>query len=93
MNILRLDSDMSSGLPEILPAEGYVTCLTDEIFLTPGRCVADIEIKRGMISADRIEYAGYFDIEPGDIYGSGKIPARDQATSLVKYKWLIENAE
>lgn len=91
MNILRLDSDMLSGLPDVLPADGYVTCLTDEIFLTPGRCVADIEIRRGMISADSIENAGYFDIETEDVYGSGKIPARDQATSIVKYKWLTEN--
>lgn len=91
VNILRLDSDMLSGLPDVLPAEGYVTCQTDEIFLTPGRCIADIEIRRGMISADKIESAGYFDIETEDVYGSGKIPVREQATSLVRYKWSTEN--
>jgi lipopolysaccharide transport system ATP-binding protein len=91
VNILRLDSDMLNGLPEVLPADGHVTCLTDEIFLTPGRCIADIEIRRGMISADKIENAGYFDIETEDVYGSGKIPERSQATSLVRYRWLTEN--
>jgi hypothetical protein len=44
-----------------------------------------------MISADKIESAGYFDIETEDVYGSGKIPEREQATSLVRYKWSTEN--
>jgi lipopolysaccharide transport system ATP-binding protein len=90
-NLLRIDSAMLNGLPEILPPEGSVTCLTDELLLTPGRCVADLEIKRGMIRADKIEYAGHLDIETGDIYGSGKIPSRERANSLIRYKWFIEN--
>ncbi len=90
VNILCLDSDMRSGLPEILPPSGYITCQTDELYLTPGRCIADLEVRRGMFKADQIEYAGHFDIETNDILGSGKIPARDQATTLIKYKWQLE---
>ncbi|MEQ9620230.1 MAG: polysaccharide ABC transporter ATP-binding protein [Deltaproteobacteria bacterium] len=89
--ILRLDSDMTNGLPEVLQPEGVVKCLTDEIYMTPGRCTVDIEIKKGMVTADRIEYAGYFDIETEDLFGSGKIPSRNQAMYLAKYKWSIEN--
>ncbi|MEW6145844.1 MAG: polysaccharide ABC transporter ATP-binding protein [Thermodesulfobacteriota bacterium] len=91
INILRLDSDILNGLPEILPPVGSVTCLTEELSLTPGRCVADLEIRRGMISADKIENAGHFDIETEDIYGSGKIPSREQATSLLQYEWLVDD--
>ncbi len=90
VNILCLDSDMRSGLPEILPPSGYITCQTDELYLTPGRCIADLEVRRGMFKADQIEYAGHFDIETKDILGSGKIPSRDQATTLIKYKWQLE---
>jgi hypothetical protein len=44
-----------------------------------------------MISADKIENAGHFDIETEDIYGSGKIPSREQATSLLQYEWLVDD--
>lgn len=90
VNIMRLDSEMQRGLPESLPIKGKVTCHTDGLFLTPGRCVIDIEFKRGMVTADKLEYAGYFDIETEDIYGTGKIPSRDEAVSLIKYEWIIK---
>lgn len=91
INLLRLDSEMCvDGFPETLPPVGCVTCLTEELLLTPGRCVVDLEIRRGMIRADRVENAGHFDIEPEDVYGSGKLPTRGQSVSLIKYVWHLE---
>jgi len=90
MNIVRLDSEMRSGLPELLPPSGKITCIVENPFITPGRCAVDIEFIRGIKSADGIEYAGYFDIETEDVYGSGKLPARDQAVHLPKYNWEIK---
>jgi lipopolysaccharide transport system ATP-binding protein len=91
-NLLRLDSEMLlDGLPETLPTAGNVTCLTEELFFTPGRCIVDLEFRRRMTIVDRIEHAGYFDIETADFYGTGKLPSRDQAASLIKFKWLVES--
>ena len=90
LNLLRLDSEIQVGLPELLPAKGTIICSTEELFLTPGRCVIDVELKRGMVTADRIEHAGYSDIETQDVYGTGKIPSRDESVSLIKYEWLTE---
>lgn len=90
LNLLRLDSEIQVGLPELLPAKGTIICSTEELYLTPGRCVIDVELKRGMVTADRIEHAGYFDIETQDVYGTGKIPSRDESVSLIKYEWLTE---
>lgn len=89
--ILRLDSEMLNGLPETLPSAGSVSCVTDKICLSPGRCYVDVGIRKGKSTADYIEHAGYFDIETEDLYGSGKIPSRDQAIYLLNYRWLIEN--
>ena len=90
VNLIRLDSEIQVGLPESLPPRGTITCSTHELFLTPGRCVIDVELKRGMVTADRIEHAGYFDIETEDVYGTGKIPSRDESASLIKYEWFTE---
>ena len=89
MNIARLDSEMRSGLPELLPPSGEITCVVENLFVTPGRCAVDIEFIRGTKSADGIEHAGYFDIETEDVYRSGKIPTRDQSVYLPKYDWEI----
>lgn len=89
--MLLIDSDMMHGLPDTLPPVGYITCVTDEIYLTPGRCSVDVEVWKETLTADYIEHAAYFDIEPEDVYGSGKIPTRDQATALLKYKWSLDN--
>ncbi len=88
--ILRLDSDMMSGLPDVLPPEGAISCITDNIYITPGRCIVDVEIRKGTLSCDLIQHAGHFDIATDDVYGTGKIPERDQASYLVKYKFLLE---
>jgi len=90
VNLARLDSEIQLGLPETLPPRGTITCSTGELLLTPGRCVIDVELKRGMVTADRIEHAGYFDIETENVYGTGKIPTRDESVSLLKYEWQAE---
>ena len=89
--LMRLDSDMSNDLPEVLPAEGTINCLTDRLYITPGRCVVDVEIRKGMVSVDRVRNAVSFDIHTEDIYGSGKLPSRSQAFYLMKFNFSLEN--
>lgn len=86
-NLIRFDSEMQGGLPELLPATGKIICMTRELFLSPGRCIIDVELKRGTVTADKVEYAGQFDIETDDLYGTGKLPSREQAAYLPKYEW------
>ena len=88
--ILRLDSDMINGLPEILPPEGTISCLTENLYITPGRCVVDATIRRGSITSDAVESAGYFDVETEDVYGTGKIPDRNQAHYIVRYAFSLD---
>ena len=62
--IFVLDSDATGGLPETLPAEGTVICITDPINLTPGRCFVNLRLLKGGALADYIQQAGVFDVEP-----------------------------
>lgn len=57
------------------------------MYLTPGRCRIELELLRGEILLDCIEYATCFDVEAYDIYGSGKSPPRSWATCLLRYQW------
>ena len=89
MNLVRLDSEIQSGLPEVLPSSGKITCVVENLIITPGRCTVDIELRRGITTAYGIEHAVFFDIETEDVYGSGKLPTREQSVCVPKYDWDI----
>jgi len=85
--IFALDSDATGGLPETLPATGEVTCVTEPINLTAGRCFINVTLLKGGVVADYIPQAGAFDVESEDFFGSGKVPGRDWVLCLLKNRW------
>jgi lipopolysaccharide transport system ATP-binding protein len=86
--IYVLDSDVVGGLPERLPPKGVLTCLTDPINLTPGRCYATVGLYKGNILTDRVGSAAYFDVEADDFYESGKTPSRSYMLCTIRYQWV-----
>jgi lipopolysaccharide transport system ATP-binding protein len=87
--IYLFDSDATGGLPDQLPAKGAVTCVSEPLNITPGRCYVNIALRRGGSLADSVEYAAYFDVEPHDIYGSGRVPDRSTALCVLQHKWAM----
>ena len=86
--IFRLDSTGSEGLPDSLPPSGYVTCTTDPINLTPGRCYINLRLKKGLADADYIQQAAFFDVEAQDVDGTGSAPERDWMLTVIKHRWV-----
>jgi lipopolysaccharide transport system ATP-binding protein len=82
-----LSSDYAGGVPERLPARGAVTCLTEPIHLTPGRCYVNAEVFKGPAEADVVEHAAEFDVEPADFFGTGKLPDRGWVMCVVGQQW------
>ena len=85
--IFALDSETAGGLPDVLPAQGTVHCLTDPIRLTPGKCYVNLGLLRGGVQADYVNHAANFDVESDDFSGPGKMPTRDWMLTLVKNQW------
>jgi lipopolysaccharide transport system ATP-binding protein len=85
--IFLLSSDAIGGLPDTLPAEGVVSCVTEAINLTPGRCYVNVALYKSGAQADYVTQAAYFDVEPDDVYGSGKIPPRDWFLNVIGHTW------
>ncbi len=86
VGILRLDSDSVGGLPDLLPAEGEVTCVTEPIEVTPGRCHVSVGLYRAGSLADHVEQAGSFEVKPDDFYGTGRLPNR-RVLVLRRHRW------
>lgn len=91
--IYLFDSDSVRGLPEMLPAEGSVTCLTGPINMTAGRCYVNLSILRGNLMADHIDHCATFDVEPENVAGAGSVPARDFAVCILPHEWTHGAAE
>jgi lipopolysaccharide transport system ATP-binding protein len=88
--LFRLDSGHLDYRFDQLPPEGCITCCTDTIRLTPGRCFINVRVHRGTVQADYIQYAAYFDVEAENIDGTDKCPARDWVMTVVKHEWFVE---
>ncbi|HYE19896.1 MAG TPA: ABC transporter ATP-binding protein [Tepidisphaeraceae bacterium] len=87
--IFLLDTDAGGGLPDTLPARGRVTCVTDAIRITPGRCYVNVALhKLGGIS-DQVETAAYFDVESENLYGQGRIPERQVVMCVIDQQWSV----
>ena len=88
--IFFLDSDARGDLPEYLPSEGKVTCLTGEINLTPGRCFVNLAVFSGGGMADHVQHAGYIDVEEDLVHGLSRIPSRDTVICVLPHEWTLE---
>src|SRR5437660_445018 len=91
--IFFLDSSVAGGLPEILPSEGTVTCLTDPINLSPGPCAVNVAVIFGSAIADHVVHAATFHVEPQDFYGTGKLTDRQRALCLLQQQWNVRESE
>jgi lipopolysaccharide transport system ATP-binding protein len=74
-------------LPPTLPASGAVSCVTDPVNLTAGRCYINVCLAKGGALVDFVDYATYLDIEAADVYGTGKVPTRDQVLCTLPHTW------
>ena len=86
-----LDSECAGGLPEELPAEGTVSCVTGPINIAPGQCFIDLYAYGGNDLADHVRYAYTFSVEADDFFGTGKLPRRQKSLCLIEQKWHAES--
>ncbi|MGB5713306.1 MAG: ABC transporter ATP-binding protein [Waterburya sp.] len=91
VGMISLHSDIVGDLTETLPAKGKVTCVTEPIDLTPGRCYLNLSLLKAGVMADYIQYAVYFEVETDDVYGTGKLPGRDWVYCLRQQQWFAND--
>ncbi len=85
--IYFLDTEVSGGLPETLPADGEIVCLTEPIYVTPGRCYINVSAWRSVALADFVDNAAAFDVEEDDPFELGSVPRREWAVQVLDHSW------
>jgi lipopolysaccharide transport system ATP-binding protein len=88
--ICLLDSDAAGVLPDVLPAEGEVTCVTEPFNVTAGRCNTFASVYKGGVLADCVAPAMTFDVVPADVHGSGKQASREWFLGLLGHRWSAQ---
>jgi lipopolysaccharide transport system ATP-binding protein len=85
---LRVESEeMSPGLPSCRKG-GSITCRIDELMLTPGPYVLTLGINSAGVEAiDYVENCAELEVEPSDIYGTGRLPSQTSSVFLARGQW------
>lgn len=88
--ITYFSNEISNGIFSVLPLDSQqIEIYMPKLPLMPGRysftmyCTINGEV------ADWIQDAGFFDVEPGNYYGTGKLPPNNQGNFLLDYKFSI----
>jgi len=71
-----------------IPERGCVECIIPKLPLNVGRYSYNVIARSGMGIEDWILEAGYFDVEGGDFFNSGKIPDPSRLI-LIDHHWMI----
>jgi len=90
LGVTRLDTEVTSGLPLLLPKAGKIVCHARNISLTPGRYMINVAFFSSGTMEDYLAGAAYFDIIGSDYYNTGKIFNEGDAKLtkvLFKHDW------
>ena len=87
-------TDLSNGIcgenfEKISSNRGKIKCILPKLRLNAGRYMYNILIRAGLDVEDYIQNAGYFDIESGDFYHTGKVVNPNHGFVLLDQEWSL----
>ena len=81
-------SNQIAGEPfESIGSEGFFTCRIKKLPLAPGSYTASLIIRSNDVILDWILQAVTIVVEPGDFYGTGRMPPQTHAGVLLEQEW------
>ena len=88
--ITHLSTEMrGTNLDNVSYNVNYVTIELDKLPFTAGRYSFTIFSTVNGVIADWIQNAGFFEVESGDFYGTGKIPETTHGSFLMDYQFQV----
>jgi lipopolysaccharide transport system ATP-binding protein len=90
--ITRLDTEITGGVPTVLPKTGCIVCTTKEMNLSPGRYLINIAFFSSDEMEDYLVSAAFLDITGSDFFNTGRIFNESDSRLtrvLVKHQWEL----
>jgi lipopolysaccharide transport system ATP-binding protein len=87
-----LSNQIAGDLFESIARDGYVSCKIKKLPLMPGNYTAGIIIRSNEIILDWIQQAVTIVVEPGDFYGTGRMPPQSHSGVLLEQEWSLNGS-
>ena len=85
--LFRLDTQVTEQLPEVLPATGQIVCHTGPLLATAGPCFFNVAAQLGEVLADHVTQAASINIEPADLFATGRSFDRRDSLFILEQSW------
>jgi lipopolysaccharide transport system ATP-binding protein len=89
--MLMLDNEMVGADFESVPRVGRFSCQVQRFPLSPGQYHITLFCRVNGIIADWVQQAALLTVEPGDFYGTGRLPPATHGGFLIPQKWEIQS--
>ena len=87
--VSMLSNQMTGNTFDSIGKEGYVTCKVKKLPLAPGEYTANLIIRSNDMILDWIQQAVTIVVEPGDFFGTGRLPPQSHGGVLVEQEWSL----
>jgi lipopolysaccharide transport system ATP-binding protein len=85
--VSMLSNQIAGETFEPIGREGYFTCRIRKLPLAPGSYTASLIIRANETITDWIQQAVTIVVEPGDFFGTGRMPPQSHAGVLLEQEW------
>jgi lipopolysaccharide transport system ATP-binding protein len=89
--VSMLSNQVAGDSFETIASEGYFTCRIKKLPLMPGSYTAGLIVRANDVILDWITQAVTLVVEPGDFYGTGRMPPASHSGVLLEQEWGLSN--
>jgi lipopolysaccharide transport system ATP-binding protein len=87
--VSMLSNQMTGDTFDSIAREGFVTCRVKKLPLAPGEYTANLIIRSNDVILDWIQQAVVIVVEPGDFFGTGRMPPQSHGGVLLEQEWSL----
>ena len=91
--VSMLSNQVAGDMFESIARDGYITCKIKKLPLMPGNYTANLMIRSNEAIADWIQQAVTIVVEPGDFFGTGRMPPPSHSGVLLEQEWSLNGAK
>ncbi|HZN09501.1 MAG TPA: ABC transporter ATP-binding protein [Pyrinomonadaceae bacterium] len=89
--VSMLSNQVAGETFETIARDGYFTCKIKKLPLMPGNYTAGLIVRANDVILDWIQQAVTLVVEPGDFYGTGRMPPASHSGVLLEQEWGLNN--
>ncbi|HET7113848.1 MAG TPA: ABC transporter ATP-binding protein [Pyrinomonadaceae bacterium] len=90
--VSMLSNQVAGDTFESISRDGYFTCKIKKLPLMPGNYTAGLIVRSNDVILDWIQQAVTIVVEPGDFYGTGRMPPPSHSGVLLEQEWSVNGA-